>query len=444
MRVQFDFSEKGERCFDGVTLIVGLGEEKKVSPHDVAIAAANAIRFLQEKKKSHIAVALHNAPWKKISPRGFGVWCARYAGFTTYQFSEYMTDTKRHVTPVARVSFSGVPAAARKLFEAGVAAGALIDEAVRVARTLGNHHPGHMHPSELAAAAQRLARGVAKLSVRVFTKKEIERERMGGLLGVSAGSARPPTFIIMEYRGGAKNDAPTVLIGKGITFDSGGISIKPSDKMDEMKFDMMGGATVIASVYAATLLKLKTNVIGLIPATENLPSGSAIVPSDILKMHSGKTVEVLNTDAEGRLILADALSYATRYKPRAIVDVATLTGACIVALGELHAGLWGTDEKLVRALQDASDRTHELVWRMPLGEYFSGQIKSEVADIKNIGDRWGGANSAAAFLQEFVPEKTPWAHLDIAGVAWSQKLQPSRRHGASGWGVALLVDLLAR
>lgn len=443
-RVNFDFGEKGEQRYDGATLTISVGEQKKLTPHDCAVAVAGAVRCLQDKKKTRCAVDLGNAPWKKITPREFGELVARYIGLTTYHFTEYVTDEKRHVVNVEHIEFFGIPAAAKKMFESGCDAGALIDESVRLARTLGNHHPAHMHPSQIAAGAQAAARGVQKLSVRVLSKKEIEKEKMGGLLGVSAGSVRPPAFIIMEYHGAGAGDAPVVLVGKGITFDSGGISIKPSDKMDEMKFDMMGGATVIAAVHAAAQLKLKKNVVGLIPAAENLPSGSAIVPSDILKMHSGKTVEVLNTDAEGRLILADALSYAARYKPRAIVDLATLTGACVVALGELHAGLWSTDEKLARALHDASDYTHEQVWRLPLGDYFSAQIKSEIADLKNIGERWGSANSAAAFLQAFVPEQIPWAHLDIAGVAWSAKLSPSRRTGASGWGVALLVEYLRR
>ena len=421
---------------------VGLGETKSVTVQTVCIAFATAIKILQEKKQSHIALQFSPAHFKLASPRAFGELLARMIGLTTYQFTEYFTDTKRHVPAITEITLVGVPKAVRKLFEQGLCAGVALDEAVRIARDLGNHTPANMHPEQLGREAERLAHGLKNLTVNVLTKKEIEAEKMGGLLGVSAGSARPPTFIIMEYRGAPKSTAPTVLVGKGITFDAGGISLKPADKMDEMKFDMMGGATVIATLIAAAKLKLLVNVVGLVPAAENLPSGTAIVPGEILKMHSGKTVEVLNTDAEGRLVLADALSYAKKFKPKAMIDLATLTGACVVALGEIRAGMWSPDEKFAAKISRASDVSGEKIWRLPLGEDFSSQVKSEVADYKNITERWGSANTAAAFLQEFVPNETPWAHLDIAGVAYSQKLEPVRRHGASGWGVALLIELL--
>lgn len=443
--------EVGEQIFTVVTSgdkkhrvwYVGLGTEKKITAHSYVSAVAGAVRAVQEKKQSQVGVVVDAAALKRANPRTLGELLTRAIGITTYHFTDYLTDPTRHATTVEQVTFFGISARDKKMFDAGIASGAAIDASVQLARNLGNHFPGHMHPLQLGRAAQEAARGLAKLSVRVLSKKEITKEKMGGLLGVSAGSVRPPAFIIMEYRGGARRVAPTVLVGKGITFDTGGISIKPSDKMDEMKFDMMGGATVIATVCAAARLKLKKNIIGLVPAAENMPSGSATVPGDILKMHNGATVEVLNTDAEGRLILADALSYAKKYNPSAVIDLATLTGACIVALGELRAGLWSTDEKLCRAIQDAAERTNEMVWRMPLGDDFTAQIKSEVADYKNISDRMGSANGAAAFLQAFAPT-TVWAHIDIAGVAWSPKLQPARRAGASGWGVALLIDLLRR
>lgn len=424
-------------------VLVGLGEAKSATMVSVCSAIASAVKLAQDKKRSGIAILLSTEFFKLGDVRELGELLARMIGITTYQFVEYITDATRHVPEIHAITFVNVPAASKKSFEIGLRAGATIDEAVRAMRTLGNHNPSNMHPEQLGREAQRLAKGISKLSVRVLGKKEIVAEKMGGLLGVSAGSERPPSFIIMEYKGGKTGDAPTVLVGKGITFDAGGISIKPADKMEEMKFDMMGGATVIGALLAVAKLKLPVNVVGLVPAAENLPSGSAIVPSDILKMHSGKTVEVLNTDAEGRLILADALSYAARFKPKQVIDLATLTGACVVALGENRAGLWSTDDKLAARIAAASEKTGELAWRMPLGDDFTAQTKSEFADLKNITDRWGSANTAAAFLQQFAPT-TNWAHLDIAGVAYSNKVQPARRPGASGWGVALLVELLKR
>lgn len=425
-------------------LFVGLGDTAKVTPQKYSVAVAQACKFLQDKKQTVIAVQLREDIMRTSrDATQLGELLARMIGLTTYHFTEYITDRERHVPEIKTVSFIGVPTRTARFFTQGLRTGQLIDEGVRAARELGDHNPSNMHPTQLGAQATRLCRGVKNLSCRVLGKKEIERERMGGLLGVSAGSARPPAFIIMEYRGARAADAPTVFVGKGITFDSGGISIKPADKMDEMKFDMMGGATVIGAVLAIAKLQLRVNVIGLVPAAENLPSGTAIVPSDILRMHSGKTVEVLNTDAEGRLILADALSFAQRYKPRQIIDLATLTGACVVALGESRAGVWASDEKLAARIQDAAVETGEDVWRMPLGEEYSSQLKSDVADFKNVTERWGSANTAAAFLQEFVGS-APWAHIDIAGVAWSAKLRPARRAGASGWGVALLTRLVTR
>lgn len=424
-------------------VFVGLGEVKSATVASIASAIANAVKNAQDKKRSRIAVQLSAEIFKLCDARELGEFATRMIGLTTYHFADYITDTERHVMPIESVTFLNVSAASLKTFQHGVASGAMIDDAVRMMRSLGNHTPATMHPEHLGREAVRLAKGVAKLSVKVLSKKEIEAEKMGGLLGVSAGSVRPPAFIIMEYKGAKASEAPTVFVGKGITFDAGGISIKPSSKMDEMKFDMMGGATVIGALVAIAKLKLPVNVVGLIPAAENLPSGSAIVPSDILKMHSGKTVEVLDTDAEGRLVLADALSFAARFKPKQIVDLATLTGACVVSLGENRAGLWSTDDKLAARIVAASEKTEELVWRMPLGDDYSSQVKSDVADLKNITERWGSANTAAAFLQQFAPI-TAWAHLDIAGVANSTKLQPARRHGASGWGVALLVELVRR
>ncbi|MCH6567862.1 MAG: leucyl aminopeptidase, partial [Nitrospinae bacterium] len=252
-----------------------------------------------------------------------------------------------------------------------------------------------------------------------------------------------PRFIILEYKGGRASEAPVVLVGKAVTFDSGGISIKPSQAMEEMKRDMAGGAAVMGALKAVSALKLPINVVGLIPATENLPSGTALKPGDIITTSSGKTIEILNTDAEGRLILADALTYAKRYKPAACVDLATLTGACEVALGKHCAGLMGTDEALIDEVRDAGEACGERAWPLPLWPEYHEQIKSDVADVKNIGGRGGGAITAAALLAKFA-EGYPWAHLDIAGTAWVTTELPYTPKGATGYGVRLLVEFLKR
>lgn len=264
---------------------------------------------------------------------------------------------------------------------------------------------------------------------------------MRSLLGVASGSNEEPKFIILEYSGGSKSKAPVVLVGKGLTFDSGGISIKPAEKMEEMKSDMSGGAAVMATIMVAADLRLPLNVIGLIPATENMPGGNAYKPGDVLKSYSGKTIEVINTDAEGRLILADALSYASVYKPAAIIDIATLTGACIIALGDDVIGMLGYDEKLKNEINRAARETGELVWEMPLWEQYSELIKSDIADYKNTGGRAAGTITAAVFLSKFVGNY-PWVHLDIAGPAWSGKDKAYIPKGAAGISVRLLTEYL--
>ena len=438
-------TEAGETIFAVIegqpTIFVGLGEEKEITLLGVATTFATAIRLAEDKKYINVVANIPAQLFKIADGKKVGETMSRLADIAIYRFHDYHTNKDRHTNPIVDLLWQGIPVPQQKDFAIGMSTGSAIARATNFARDLGNHPPSYMNPEQLAREVEELGKHIPKLAVTVLRKKEIEKEKMGGVLGVSSGSAQPPTFIIMEYAGGKKGAAPIALMGKGVTFDAGGISIKPSSKMDEMKFDMMGGATVVGAVLAAAKLQLPINVVGLIPATENLPSGTAMRPGDILHMHSGKTVEVLDTDAEGRLILADALSYARRFKPAAAIDLATLTGACVVALGESYAGLWSTDEKLTRRISAASEQVGEKVWPMPLGEDFSCQIKSEVADIKNLTDRWGSANTAAAFLQEFAPTKN-WAHLDIAGVAYSDRLKPVRTKGATGWGVALLVDML--
>ncbi len=324
--------------------------------------------------------------------------------------------------------------------EKGVQTAEIISRAVYCARDLVSTPSNDMTPSILADRAGAIATE-AHLTFEALDEIAMGKLGMNALLGVARGSAEEARLIILEYNGGRKDDRPVLLVGKGITFDSGGISIKPSEKMDEMKSDMAGGAAVIATIKAAADLKLPLNVVAIVPATENLPGGKACKPGDVLKTMSGLTVEVKNTDAEGRLILADALTFAKKYNPAAIIDIATLTGACVVALGDYLTGMMGTDEELKRRISSASDATGEMVWELPLWQEYDELIKSDVADIKNVGTRAGGTITAALFLKRFVG-KYPWVHLDIAGPALLSKDKPYIPKGASGIGVRLLAQFL--
>lgn len=324
--------------------------------------------------------------------------------------------------------------------EKGIAQGRIISESVNFARDLINHPANDMTPSILAEAAVKMAKA-GKIKCTVLSKPQIEKLGMGAFLGVTKGSQEPPKFIILEYNGGTKKDKPIVLVGKSITFDSGGISIKPSEGMGKMKYDMSGGAITLGVLKAAAMLKLPVNLVGLLPAAENMPGGTAIRPGDVLRAMSGTTIEVISTDAEGRLALADALYYATRYKPGCIIDIATLTGACVVALGNHAIGMLGNDKELKERIVKAGEDVWERVWEMPLWDDYFEQIKSSIADMKNSGGREGGVMTAALLLSKFV-ENYPWVHLDIAGVAWNDKEKAYMPVGASAIGVRLLINFL--
>ena len=314
-------------------------------------------------------------------------------------------------------------------FEAAVARGEVVGKAINLARDLVNLPPAEKRPTAYAARAQAEAEAVG-LKVQVWDRSRIEAERFGGLLGVAAGSDEPPAFVVLEHRGGG--DGPTLaLVGKGVTFDSGGLSLKPSASMEDMKSDMTGSAVVLAAMAAIAALKLPANVVGYMAITENMINGRAMRLGDVLTMRNGKTVEILNTDAEGRLILADALAYAAEHEPSGIVDLATLTGACIVALGTRVAGLFSNDDGLAAQVQAASKATGERTWRLPLDDDYLDLIKTPVADLKNVGGKWGGAITAAKFLEQFVDRK-PWVHLDIAGPSWADSESATRDAGGTG------------
>ncbi len=312
------------------------------------------------------------------------------------------------------------------------------------ARTIVNRPANVINPPTLAKVAQDVARGLKRVSCTVFDEKKLQSLGMGGILAVGSGSQSKPRLIVLKYtprRKPAKGLPTVALVGKAVTFDSGGISIKPAQDMDQMKFDKTGGIAVLATIRALAELELPVQVLGLIPSAENLPSGSSYRPGDIVTTYSGKTVEILNTDAEGRMILCDAIAYAARQKCEVIIDIATLTGACMVALGAYKAGLMGNDDALLGALQQAAQESGESVWHMPTGEEYAEEMKSKIADLKNAGSRWGGACTAAAFLQQFVGT-AKWAHLDIAGLDVFLKPSEYGCVGGTGFGVRLLTTYL--
>jgi leucyl aminopeptidase len=343
------------------------------------------------------------------------------------------TKSKPEGRELQRVTIAVTDAQARR---AGFAAAKAAANGIEFARELGNLPPNVATPTRLGEEAKKLAKAHG-LQCEVMGPKEIAKVGMGSFLAVAQGSEQQPRFIILTYRGAGAGDAPLVLVGKGITFDSGGISIKPSQDMDEMKFDMGGAASVLGTFRALGELKPAVNVIGLIPTCENMPDGRSVKPGDIVTSLSGQTIEILNTDAEGRLILCDALTYAERFKPRAVIDIATLTGACVIALGNVRSGLFATDDSLAQALLDAGDAALDPCWRMPLDDEYAEGLKSNFADVANVAGRAGGAVNAAKFLQRFA-EKYPWAHLDIAGTAW----KGGAAKGSTGRPVGLLLQFL--
>jgi leucyl aminopeptidase len=324
--------------------------------------------------------------------------------------------------------------------EQGHNRGKILAEATNLARDMVNEPANYMTPSQMAETAKRLA-DTYRLGLSVLEQEQMQESGMGALLGVARGSQEPPKFITLRFKGRNSDETDVALVGKGITFDSGGISIKPSEKMEDMKGDMAGGAAVMAAISAIAQLKPEINAVAIIPATENLPSGNALKPGDILTAMSGKTIEIISTDAEGRLILADALGYANKLGAKHIVDVATLTGAMRAALGDVYTGILGNNQELIDRVITAGTAAGELMWPMPMHEKYKEQIKSDTADIKNVGGRYGGAITAAQFLAEFAGD-TPWVHLDIAGTDLTEKEQAYLVKGATGVPVRTLVNLV--
>jgi leucyl aminopeptidase len=419
----------------GRVLLVGLGREAEFREKQYREALAAALRALHgtgaEEAAIHLtelAVGRHDAQWKVTQ-------AVTVAGAAGYRFTQMKSKAEEDRPALRRLALS-VDRAAGKPAAAGLEHGLAVTHGVNLARDLGNLPPNVCTPSRLAEEARELARRY-RMKLTVLGREDMERLGMRALLSVAQGSAEPPRFITLEHRGGAKRQNPVVLVGKGITFDTGGISIKPAAEMDEMKFDMCGAAAVLGTLKAAGEMRLPVNLVGAIPSTENMPGGRATRPGDIVKSLSGQTVEILNTDAEGRLILCDALTYVERFRPAAVIDIATLTGACVIALGHVATGLFANDEALAREVTAAGEEACDRVWRLPLWDDYQESLKSNFADFANIGGRPAGAVTAACFLARFA-RKFKWAHLDIAGTAWKS----GKEKGATGRPVPLLTQFL--
>ncbi len=412
--------ERGRRL-----LLVGLGED--ATAETWRLAAAQAARAIEARRLTRATFL--------VPPRASGRDIVLGVGLAQYRFDEFKSDAK----PVAfqRAEIAPLTGAAGRLGKE-VKEGAALVAAVSFARDLGNRPGNVATPRHLATQASKLT--TTGLKVKVHDRAALKRLKMGAFLAVAAGSRNEPRLIEMQYRG-AKSKETIAIVGKGVTFDTGGISIKPSATMEDMKFDMCGGAAVLGFMHIVAALKPKVNINAYVPATDNMPDGAAYRPGDIVKARNGKTIEIINTDAEGRLLLCDSLAYAVEKKPAAVINLATLTGACVVALGDAAAGRFGNDKKLSAAVDAAGESSGETVWPLPVFDRYGEMMKSKYADLKNSGGRWGGASTAAAFLKAFVGE-TPWVHLDIAGMAWADGDKGYHKPGATGYGVRLLWEFI--
>jgi leucyl aminopeptidase len=420
-------------------VITGLGKKRELTVDKVRSTVAETCRWLRQKGVTGMATIVQGAGINKINIEDAAQAVTEGALLGLYTFRRHITKEENSFKDVKELVLVG-DEKEKPLIERAINRGRSMSEAVNWARDMVNEPGNYMTPGHMADAARKMA-GDYGLRVEVLEKEQMTELGMGALLGVAQGSQQPPKFIVLQYKGSESDDIDMALVGKGITFDSGGISIKPSERMSDMKGDMAGGASVMAVLITLARLKPEVNVTVIVPATENLPSGTALKPGDILTAMNGKTIEVLNTDAEGRLVLADALSYAKKLGARFIIDVATLTGACQIALGNICTGAFGNNQELVNRIIAAGDEAGELIWQMPMYDEYKEQLKSDIADIKNIGGRYGGAITAAKFLEEFV-DKTPWVHLDIAGTSDTDKEKGYLVKGATGVPVRTLANLI--
>jgi leucyl aminopeptidase len=421
-------------------LLVGLGARNGYNRKGWRKALSSAIAALARTRIARAAVALPRPAAKELDDYELGRSIAHLASATLYRINDLKTGKKPKPYALETVLAGPVRSAGVAAVRRGLAHGAAMGIASRLQRDLGNLPPNICTPTYLGEQAREIAKKYASVKVQVLDEAAIRKEKMGCFLAVTQGSDQPPRFIVLEHRGGGKaSKAPIVLVGKGITFDTGGISLKDPGSMDEMKYDMCGAAAVLSSITLAAELRLPLHVVGLIAACENMPNGRAVKPGDIVTSASGQTVEILNTDAEGRLVLCDALNYARRFNPAAVVDIATLTGACVVALGAHHSGLMSNDDALARELVASGVSADDRAWQLPLTEEYAEQLKSNFADMANVAGREGGAITAGAFLGKFTKD-LKWAHLDIAGTAW----RGGKDKGGTGRPVPLLADFLIR
>jgi leucyl aminopeptidase len=439
-----DLSGKAGSCLvlrsvDGIAaervLLVGLGERAEFGEtayREAVRGAANALKDLGAKEAAFFLVDM------KVGSRHVS-WNLRHAALglreAFYRFDQLKSQKKQPAAALQEVVF---PLGSISTLKQALAEAVSTADGVDLAKTLGNLPPNVCTPAYLADEARKLAKQY-KLGLSILEKADMQKLGMGALLAVANGSHNPPKLIVLRYNGAAKGKKPIAMVGKGITFDTGGISLKPAGEMDEMKFDMSGAGSVLGAIRALAGMKAPVNVVGVIPTCENMPGGQATRPGDIVTTLSGQTVEILNTDAEGRLILCDALTYAARYDPEKVLDIATLTGACVVALGHVASGMFANDEALAGEVLDAADDAWDRVWRLPLWEDYQEGLRSNFADFANIGGRPGGAITAACYLARFT-RKMKWAHLDVAGTAW----KGGREKGSTGRPVPLLVRFALR
>lgn len=418
-------------------VLIGLGERKKYNAKAHANAEATFASYCKNASISEAVSTLASIDTADSTMADRARAAAQAVGYANYHYDATLSTKNESTQLIKQFSVWSAPTQAAEV-EVGLKQGKAIANGVNFTRLLADLPPNYCTPTYLANEAKKLGEKFSSLKVEVLERKQIEALKMGSFLSVSKGSEEPPVFIVIKHTpSNANNEAPLVLVGKGLTFDAGGISLKPAANMDEMKYDMAGAASVLGSMQAVAELGLNREIIGIIAACENLPSGTANKPGDVVTSMAGKTIEILNTDAEGRLVLCDALTYAERFNPAAVINIATLTGACIVALGDINSGLFSNNDALAEHLKEASQQTNDGVWQLPITDEYQAKLKSNFADIANIGSPGAGSITAACFLARFT-ESYPWAHLDVAGTAWSS----GANKGATGRPVPLLVQYL--
>lgn len=418
-------------------LLVGLGKRDEFATRQYLDSIRATMRALFATGAKDAVLYLTELP---LTGRD-GAWCISQAVLAAfdmaYRFNHLKSKADKNIKTACKIRFGLMSGKSTAKQDAALTQAAAIGQGMKLTKDLGNLPANICTPSYLAQQAVTLAKSHKSLKVTVLEEKDMQKLSMGSLLSVTRGTDEPAKLITLEYRGADKKQKPIVLVGKGVTFDTGGISLKPGAEMDEMKYDMCGAASVLGTLQAIAEIGLKLNVVGIIPACENMPSGSATKPGDIVTSMSGQTIEILNTDAEGRLILCDALTYAAKFEPTAVIDIATLTGACVIALGHVASGLYSNQDTLAQELLAASEQTYDRAWHMPLWDEYQPQLDSNFADIQNIGGRAGGSITAACFLSRFT-KNYRWAHLDIAGTAWKS----GKEKGATGRPVPLLTQYL--